>query len=76
MSASRIVHGCDRCVRHAASAVAHTMMPTTTATQRWSTWALLASVRGGITAPFISGQSGNTYHCEVAVTWLPNSSSA
>ena len=76
VSARRTIHWCARWVRHAASAVAHTMTPTTNATQRWRTWALLASVSGGNAAPFISGQSGNTYHCDVAVTCEPNSSSA
>ncbi len=76
VSARRMTHGCERCVRQAASAVAHTMTPTTAATHRCRTWALLASVSGGSSAPFISGQSGNTYHCEVAVTCEPNRRSA
>ena len=66
----------SRCVRHAISATAATISPTTTATQRWRTWAEVASVSGGNSEPFISGQSGNTYHWLVAVTCDPNSSSA
>ena len=36
----------------------------------------LASVSGGKSEPFISGQSGKTNHCDVAVTCDPNRSSA
>ena len=61
---------------HAATKTAATISPTITATQRWRTWAEFASVSVGKADPFISGQSGNTYHWDVAVTCEPNSSSA
>ena len=55
---------------------ATTMTPTTAATQRWRTWATVASVTAGKSVPFISGQSGKTSADAVAVTCDPNSSSA
>ena len=75
-SASRRTMGRSRCVRHAAAATTRTMSPTTIATQRWRMWALVASVIVGKSVPFMSGQSLKTYHCDVAVTWEPNSSKA
>ena len=75
-SARRTTSGRARCVRQAASAVAHTMTPTTAATQRWSTWALLASVSGGKSGAVHQRPVGEHDHCDVAVTFEPNSSSA
>ena len=67
-----------RWVRQATIAVATTITPTTTATQRCRTWALVSSVRVGKGVPPISGQSPKTSD-EVmppAVTFDPNISSA
>ena len=53
------------------------MSPTTIATQRWRTCAVVMSdVSAGKNDPFISGQSTNTSAAFAAVTFDPNISSA
>jgi len=76
IAASRMIGRVRGRRRSAATNTAATIKPTMTATQRWRTCAEFASVRAGNNDPFMSGQSGKTYHCDVAVTCDPNSRSA
>ena len=74
--ARRTMAGWARSVRHATTAIASTISPTTTATHRCSTCAEVSSVSGGISVPPMSGQSGKMSAESVAVTFDPKSSRA